>query len=44
MTIYLINNKPHTSVSNAFKPIDAQTYYMMIENGEISNTEVVDYE
>jgi hypothetical protein len=44
MIIYLINNKPHTSISNGFNPVDAQTYYMMLEQGEIDHTEVVDYE
>jgi hypothetical protein len=44
MTIYFIDGEPHASVSNAFKPIDAQTYYMMIEQGEISHTEVVDHD
>lgn len=44
MTIYLINGKPHTSVSNGFNSIDAQTYYMMIEQGEIDHTEVIEHD
>jgi hypothetical protein len=44
MVVYFINGKPHTAVSNAFKPIDAQTYYQMIEQGEISHTEVLEYD
>lgn len=44
MTIFLINGKPHTAVSNGFKPIDNQTYYMMIERSEITHTEVIDHD
>jgi hypothetical protein len=44
MTIYFIDGQPHISTPYAFIPIDAQTYYMMIEQGEISHTEVVDYD
>jgi hypothetical protein len=44
MTIYLLANKPHIAVINGFQPIDEITYYQMIENGEISQIEVVDYE
>lgn len=44
MTVYFLNGKPHTSVSNGFNPIDAQTYYQMIENGEIDHTEVISHD
>lgn len=44
MTIYIVNGKPHTGGLNGFYPIDAQTYYQMIEQGEIDHTEVVEYE
>jgi len=41
MTIYLIGGKPHISVSQGFQPIDALTYYMMVEQGEIDCVEEV---
>jgi len=35
MIIYLIASKPHISGSNGFVPFSEQTYYEMIERGEI---------
>lgn len=44
MTVYLINGKPHTAVSNGFKPIDEQTYFNMIERSEIIHLEVIEHD
>jgi hypothetical protein len=41
MTVYFIGGKPYIGVSNGFRPIDSQTYYMMVEQGEIDHTEDV---
>jgi hypothetical protein len=42
MTIYLVDNKPCFAAVNGFYPIDEQTYYQMIENGEIDRMEVIE--
>lgn len=44
MTIFLLNGKPFISTSDGFKPIDEQTYYMMIECSEISDMEVIEHD
>jgi hypothetical protein len=44
MTIYIINGKPYSAVSNGFQLIDNQTYYMMIERAEITHTEVIEHD
>jgi hypothetical protein len=44
MTVYIINGKPHTSVSNGFLPIDYITYLQMIERSEIEHTEVIEHD
>ncbi|CAM3734500.1 hypothetical protein MEZE111188_05865 [Mesobacillus zeae] len=42
MNIYLINGKPHTSVSNGFQLISDYDYCMMLEQGVEPSLEVID--
>ena len=44
MTIFLINGKPHISVSNGFQLVSDYDYYMMIEQGAEPSLEVVEYD
>lgn len=44
MTIYIVRGKPCIAVSNGFKPINEQDYYMMLEHSEIERVEVIDYD
>jgi hypothetical protein len=44
MRIFIVDNKPCFAVPNGFKPIDDQTYYLMIENGEIDQLEVIEHD
>jgi hypothetical protein len=44
MVVYIINGRPHTSVSNGFLPIDYITYQLMIERSEIEKMEVIEHD
>lgn len=44
MTIFFVHGKPCIAVSNGYRPIPEQDYYMMLERSEIERVEVVDHD